>query len=602
MTISVVKAATNFASFSATVTASIATGSGSYRKARAWLGCSADTVPVPSTVTIGADSLTIVGAQQTGPGTGGMKWRLFESTSDLTVTGTQTATGTVDAVPGSGASILLVEIYQSTVGSITFGTPVFSNPESGSAGSISSNVTASASEKAVMLLRESSGSTISATSPGTLNTDLGTTFAASVIRDGAGGTTAVGVSFSGSYGVIAAAYSISEPAGAPVLTSPTGAATANTTANAGATIDAVSGSGSRIMYALPRIGGSAASAATIISTGTQLAITSAGAKSVPLTGLTNGASYSADVVYVDATTGTSNVVTSSWTQTAAPVLSSPTNTPGSTTALIGATTDVTSGTAYFLPRVGGSAASAATIISTGQTSTVTTTTASRTVTGLTASTANNYVDIVQVSGVTTSNVVSTAAFTTTAAGDETVPTLGGSIIIGTVTSSSIQTSLSQAGADNVGVTSYEVSSNSGGSWLDIGIPGSLVYTFSGLSASTSYPLWWRAKDAAGNVSTALTATQSTAAASGVGSINLNNAIYTFKTNNGTPLASLPVTFYVSDVSTGALVGSAITGLSTNASAIVTTAISNASMLAGTTYTLRWKFSGGEIGIAELPAI
>ena len=224
-------------------------------------------------------------------------------------------------------------------------------------------------------------------------------------------------------------------ASTPVLTSPTGSATGNTTANAGATIDAVSGSGSRIMYALARIGGSAASSATIISTGTQLAITSAGAKSVPLTGLTNGASYSADVVYVDATTGTSNVVTSSWTQTAAPVLSSPTNTPGSTTALIGATTTVSSGTAYFLARVGGSAASAATIIATGQTSTVTTTTPSRTVTGLTASTANNYVDIVQVSGVTTSNVVSTAAFTTTASGDTTPPTLTGSIVIGTVTSS-----------------------------------------------------------------------------------------------------------------------------------------------------------------------
>lgn len=217
MTISVVKAATNFASFSATVTASIATGSGSYRKARAWLGCSADTVPVPSTVTIGADSLTIVGAQQTGPGTGGMKWRLFESTSDLTVTGTQTATGTVSVAPGSGGSILLVEIYQSTAGSLTFGTPVFSNPESGSAGSISSSVTAAAADKVVMLLREASGSTISATSPGTLNTDLGTTFAASVIRDGAGGSTAVGVAFSGSYGVIAAAYSISEP-GASDLT------------------------------------------------------------------------------------------------------------------------------------------------------------------------------------------------------------------------------------------------------------------------------------------------------------------------------------------------------------------------------------------------
>jgi hypothetical protein len=97
----------------------------------------------------------------------------------------------------------------------------------------------------------------------------------------------------------------------PVLSSPVGTYTGTTTADAGATIDAVSGSGSRIMYARPRIGGSAASSATIISTGTQLAVTTSGAKLVPLTGLTTNSTYVADVVYVDATTGTSNVVTTS---------------------------------------------------------------------------------------------------------------------------------------------------------------------------------------------------------------------------------------------------------------------------------------------------
>lgn len=213
MTISVVKAATFMGLFSATASGSIATGSGSFRKARAWVGCTADTSSVPQSVTIGSDALTAVGSQQTGPGTSSMKWRLYESTSDLTVTGTQTATGTVSPGPGSGSSVLLVEIYQSDVGTLTFGTPVFSNPEAGSAGSISSSVTAAAADKVVMLLRAAGGSTISATSPGTLNTDLGTTDAASVIRSGAGGSTSVGAAFSGSYGVIAAAYSISEPAG-----------------------------------------------------------------------------------------------------------------------------------------------------------------------------------------------------------------------------------------------------------------------------------------------------------------------------------------------------------------------------------------------------
>lgn len=96
--------------------------------------------------------------------------------------------------------------------------------------------------------------------------------------------------------------------------------------------------------------------------------------------------------------------------------------------------------------------------------------------------------------------------------DTTPPTLGGSITIGTVTSSSIHASW-PAGADDVAVTSYEVSSNGGSSYTDVG--NVLTYTFSGLAASTSYSLRVRAKDAAGNVSTPLSATQSTSAAPSV---------------------------------------------------------------------------------------
>jgi hypothetical protein len=109
-----------------------------------------------------------------------------------------------------------------------------------------------------------------------------------------------------------------------------------------------------------------------------------------------------------------------------------------------------------------------------------------------------------------SNVVSTASFTPSSGADTTQPALTGSITIGTVTSSSIQMSW-PAGSDNVAVTSYEVSSNGGSSYTDVG--NVLTYTFSGLTASTSYALRVRAKDAAGNVSTpALAATQSTSAA------------------------------------------------------------------------------------------
>lgn len=94
-------------------------------------------------------------------------------------------------------------------------------------------------------------------------------------------------------------------------------------------------------------------------------------------------------------------------------------------------------------------------------------------------------------------------------GDTTPPTLTGSITIGTVTSSSIQFSW-PAGSDNTAVTSYEVSSNGGTGYTDVG--NVLTHTFSALTASTPYPLRVRAKDAAGNVSTpALAATQSTTA-------------------------------------------------------------------------------------------
>lgn len=98
----------------------------------------------------------------------------------------------------------------------------------------------------------------------------------------------------------------------------------------------------------------------------------------------------------------------------APVISSPTATPGSTTASVGVTTDTASGTLYALARVGGSAASAATIKATGQTVSVSSTSPSFTYTGLTASTANYYIDFVQ-NATSDSNVVSSTSFSTSSA-------------------------------------------------------------------------------------------------------------------------------------------------------------------------------------------
>lgn len=107
-------------------------------------------------------------------------------------------------------------------------------------------------------------------------------------------------------------------------------------------------------------------------------------------------------------------------------------------------------------------------------------------------------------------VLGLVSFVAAPAGDTTAPTITGSITIGTVTSTSIQMSW-PAGADNVAVTSYEVSSNGGSSYADVG--NVLTHTFTGLTASTSYGLRVRPKDAAGNVAvTPLSATQSTSSA------------------------------------------------------------------------------------------
>lgn len=96
-----------------------------------------------------------------------------------------------------------------------------------------------------------------------------------------------------------------------------------------------------------------------------------------------------------------------------------------------------------------------------------------------------------------------AVFKLSGAGDETPPTLTGSITEVSKTDTSISVSW-PTGADNVAVTSYEASTNGGSSYSDLGLVTS--HTFTGLSASTEYEIRVRAKDAAGNVSTPALAT------------------------------------------------------------------------------------------------
>lgn len=109
-------------------------------------------------------------------------------------------------------------------------------------------------------------------------------------------------------------------------------------------------------------------------------------------------------------------------------------------------------------------------------------------------------------GSATSTVVT---LTVNAVSDVTLPTLTGTVTVGAVTASSIAFSW-PAGADNVAVTSYEVSCDTGTpSYTNTGNTA-LSATASSLSAATTYTIRVRARDAAGNVSTpAITVSQAT---------------------------------------------------------------------------------------------
>ena len=125
----------------------------------------------------------------------------------------------------------------------------------------------------------------------------------------------------------------------------------------------------------------------------------------------------------------------------------------------------------------------------------TTTTTSLVVSGLTASTTYNFYVKAKDAAGNTSTSSNTASITTLALADTTAPTASTLSASGTTTSS---TNLSwTAATDNIGVTSYDVYQN--GALKTTTTTTSLVV--SGLTASTAYNFYVKAKDAAGNVST-----------------------------------------------------------------------------------------------------
>ena len=90
--------------------------------------------------------------------------------------------------------------------------------------------------------------------------------------------------------------------------------------------------------------------------------------------------------------------------------------------------------------------------------------------------------------------------------DTQAPSMPANLVSGTVSDTSIPLSW-DAATDDVGVTGYQVSLN--------GVPGATVtatgYAFTGLSCGTTYTLGVRARDAAGNLSAAATASVATSA-------------------------------------------------------------------------------------------
>lgn len=228
--------------------------------------------------------------------------------------------------------------------------------------------------------------------------------------------------------------------------------------------------------------------------------------------------------------------------TTAPVLTSPVGTStGATTATVGATTDEGNGTLYAVVTTSATAPSVAQIKA-GQNqagaaapwsgSVAVSSTGAKTInaTGLTAST-SYYAHLVHTDAATNnSNVVSSAQFTTSAAGDTTVPTLTGTITISSLTTTSYTASW-PAGSDNVAVTGYEYRINAG-AWTDNGASTSVGIT--GRTPGSTDTFEVRAYDAAGNKSTPALSQSVTLNSSGT----ITSA--PFKNNAGTVLTGLTV--------------------------------------------------------------
>ena len=303
-------------------------------------------------------------------------------------------------------------------------------------------------------------------------------------------------------GTAAVSITVAAPADttSPILSSPSASATSSTAASGSVTTN----EGNGTLFRLASTSSTATVAA--VKAGQSQAVSATGAQAVTFSGLSASTTYYAHFVHNDAAGNDSAVATSAafTTQaaadTASPVLTGAitigTVTTNSIAISFTAATDNVGVTGYDVSKDAGTSWTAIAPAT------------SYTFAGLTAGTSYALRVRAKDAAGNLSNVLSISQ--STAAGADTMPpTMNGVLTVGTITTSSATVSW-LPGSDNLGVTSYEVSSN-GIAWTDT-YSTVTSYTFVGLAAGTIYTLQVRAKDAAGNVSAPLSVNVTTTAA------------------------------------------------------------------------------------------
>ena len=132
---------------------------------------------------------------------------------------------------------------------------------------------------------------------------------------------------------------------------------------------------------------------------------------------------------------------------------------------------------------------------------------------------------------------STASLTVVSGADITPPTLTGTIAITDVEIGGWVGTWAAA-TDDVGVTGYDISTDGGATWPTVNWPAP-TFNFTGYAAGTTYHVRVRARDAAGNLSSVISASVTTLAGT-LASINLGQATHVLKDNLGAIFANTPV--------------------------------------------------------------